>query len=109
MYDVLYQIHIGTWAILFLSIVGNLFFRSTYVTVLFRILAVLMLVSGIALTVLLSFPLVFVIKLFIALFFIAFTEKLMKSKQPSKQYVLISVTGLTFILLVLIGFGVIRF
>ncbi|WDF02058.1 DUF1516 family protein [Shouchella hunanensis] len=109
MYNVLYQTHIGTWAILLLVVIVSLFYRSFYLKIFFRVLAVLMLTSGIGLAISLSFPFVFVMKLIIAILCIGLVEMLLKREKPIKSYVLLGSTFVSFLLLCLIGFGVIRF
>ncbi|MEN0645431.1 DUF1516 family protein [Alkalicoccobacillus gibsonii] len=109
MYDILYQVHIGTWIFLLVSIGLNLFYHSSVFKILFRLMSIVMLGSGIALAYEWSFPLVFILKLVLALLLIGLTEMLLKKENPKEQTVLLLCVSGLFLILVLIGFGIIRF
>ncbi|WP_054709523.1 DUF1516 family protein [Bacillus sp. JCM 19041] len=109
MYDFLYQVHIGTWALLLIFIVLNVCFKKFFLNVIFRIISVVMLGSGIGLAFYLSFPLVFLVKLFIAILLIGTAEMMLKKENPRKAIVHQILIGVMFLILCLIGFGVIRF
>lgn len=109
MYDFLYQVHIGTWALLLIIIVLTVFFKKMFLNIIFRIISVVMLGSGIGLAFYLSFPFVFLLKLVIAILLIGTTEMMIKKENPRKAIVHQILIGVMFLILCLIGFGVIRF
>ncbi|MCM2677489.1 DUF1516 family protein [Alkalicoccobacillus plakortidis] len=109
MYDFLYQVHVGTWIILLVFVVLNMFYRSTILKMLFRLCSIFMLGSGVGLALHMSFPIIFIVKLILALLLIGLTEMVLKKENPREEsFLLILISGL-FFLLVLIGFGIIRF
>ncbi|MDQ0208666.1 DUF1516 family protein [Alkalicoccobacillus murimartini] len=109
MYDFLYQVHVGTWVILLVFVVLNMFYRSFILKLLFRLCSVFMLGSGVGLAFYLSFPIIFIVKLVLALLLIGLTEIILKKDNPREEsYLLLLISGL-FLLLILIGFGIIRF
>lgn len=109
MYDTLFQVHIGTWVFLLIFIGLNLFYRVMILKMLFRLFSLVMLGSGIGLAVYLSFPIIFIIKLVLAILLIGLTEMIIKKEKPKEETTLLLSISAIFIVLVLIGFGFIRF
>lgn len=110
MYQILYQSHAGSWAILILFFFLTYFFhKQKWLGIITRIFYLIMLISGIGMLVLLKFPLIFIIKGIIAIGLIAIMELILVNKKkgqvPAPYWVAFAID---LMLVILIGFKVIQ-
>lgn len=111
MYNIFYQSHAGSWAILVIFFVLSYFFqKQKWLPMILRLFYVIMLVSGISMLVLMKFPLVYIVKGILAIGLIGVMEMLLVKKRKEEPHTLLWVLYSVFLLAVLIlGFQVIRF
>lgn len=111
MFNIFYQSHAGSWAILIVLFLLSCIFQRQKVTgILLKIFYLIMLVSGIGMLVMLKFPLMYVIKGLLAIVAIGMMEAIMgrlRRKQPTAVFWVILVVALA--LVILLGFGVLQF
>lgn len=111
LYNIFYQIHAGSWAILVIFFILTCFLRKQKVTgMITRLFYVLMLVSGAGMLFMLGFPLMYVVKGILAIALIAFMEmiqgRLRRGESTTVHWVIMVVL---LVLIILMGFGVISF
>ncbi|WP_010269249.1 DUF1516 family protein [Paenibacillus senegalensis] len=111
LFNIFYQIHAGSWAILVIFFLLTCFLRKQKVTgMITRLFYVLMLVSGAGMLYMLGFPMMYVIKGILAVALIAFMEMIqgrLRRGEPTLIHWVVMVILLA--LIVLMGFGVIAF
>ncbi|OPA81110.1 hypothetical protein BVG16_01870 [Paenibacillus selenitireducens] len=110
-FNMLYQSHAGSWAILILLFVASVIFKRQKVTpMITRLFYLIMLGSGIGMLIEWNFPLMYVIKGILAVFMIGMMEMIMgrvRRNQPTGMFWIIFVILLA--LIVCMGYGVIKF
>lgn len=111
LFNIFYQSHAGSWAILILFFVLTCIFRKQKVTAMItRLLYLVMLISGAGMLFIWGFPMVYVIKGILAIVLIALMEMIqgrLRRGEPTLVHWIIMVVVLA--LVVLTGFGVISF
>ncbi|MFD0620049.1 MULTISPECIES: DUF1516 family protein [Paenibacillus] len=110
-FNIFYQSHAGSWAILVLMFVISCIFKRQKVTpMITRLFYLIMLVSGIGMLVKLNFPLMYIVKGILALGLIGMMEMIMgrlRRNEPTMMFWIILVVLLA--LIVCMGYGVISF
>jgi hypothetical protein len=120
LYNIFYQSHIGSWAILvLLFFVGYFLLKAgkakgaKIVHMVLRLFYIIMLVSGIGMLVTLGFPLMYLVKGALAFFLIYAMEMILvrtKKGTLGEQATLYwAIMIVTLVLVVLLGYGVISF
>lgn len=111
MYNIFYHSHAGSWAFLIIFFLLSYFFqKQKWLPMILRLFYVIMLVSGISMLVLLNFPLLYIVKGILAIGLIGVTDMLILKKRKEEPHTLLWVLyGVLLILILLIGFDVIRF
>lgn len=111
LFNIFYQIHAGSWAILVIFFILTCFLRKQKVTgMITKLFYLLMLVSGAGMLFMLGFPMMYVIKGILAVALIAFMEMIqgrLRRGEPTLVHWLVMVVLL--VVVVLMGFGVISF
>lgn len=110
-FNMLYQSHAGSWAILILLFVASVAFKRQKVTqMIARLFYLIMIGSGIGMLIQLNYPLMYVIKGILAILLIGMMEMIMgrtRKNQPTGTFWIIFVILLA--LVVCMGYGVIKF
>ncbi|MCS7461275.1 DUF1516 family protein [Paenibacillus doosanensis] len=110
MFNIFYQSHAGSWALMIiLFILSVIFYRQKVTQMILRLFYLIMLVSGIGMLTLLGFPLLYVIKGVLAIVLIGMMEMIVarRRRQQSAAPMWI-VFVILLVLIVLLGYGVIH-
>lgn len=111
MYNILYQSHAGSWALLLIFFFLSYFLqKQKWLAMITRLFYLIMLISGIGMLFLLKFPLVFIVKGLLAILLISFMELILVKKKQEKPHTLFWILFvIDLILVILLGFKVISF
>ncbi len=111
MYNIFYQSHAGSWAILIIFFLLSYFFHNQkWLSIITRIFYLMMIVTGVGMLFLLKFPLVFIVKGLLAILLIGTMDMiLMKKKKAQPHSIFWIVFVIILILVILLGFHVIHF
>ncbi|GAA0328161.1 hypothetical protein GCM10008967_18300 [Bacillus carboniphilus] len=111
MYNIFYQSHAGSWAILIILFLISYFARKQKISVMLqRLFYIIMLVSGIGMVFIMGFPLLYVVKGFLAILLIGTMEMLtIRSRKGSPVGGIWAGFVILLAIVVLIGYDVISF
>lgn len=111
MFNIFYQSHAGSWAILLIFFLLSYFFQNQkWLAIITRIFYLIMIVSGVGMLVLLKFPLVFIIKGLLAILLIGIMEMIFEKKKKGEPHTVFWLFfAIELILVILLGFNVISF
>ncbi|TDF92339.1 DUF1516 family protein [Paenibacillus piri] len=109
MFNILYQSHAGTWALMLIAFILSVIFQRQKVTsIILKVLYLIMLVSGIGMLFMLGFPLLFVLKGVLAIILIGMMEVILARRRRNQPELIMWLIWLVaLVLILLLGFGVI--